>query len=379
MTGAAPARILFHGAEFAPGSVAVELASWLATRAVSVEVVAANDGEGWWRSEERDGIKITRCPRRRAYHGEGLSRQLERTSFALSSAPILLRRARALRPQLVAAIEPTAADVPALLFAARHAGAATWVHLPEGSLREGAARPARWLSQIDHVSLAAIDADSILTAAGVAEERRVALPPWADTRAIFPLRERRALRQSWAISEDAVVALYAGTLDEAHGIEALLGAARRLPRNGALVFVVSGRGPAWRRLAAAAQQLPLRLVPWPRADALNALLNLADIHLLPAGLAAGDVLFPGKPAALLASGRPLIAGGPVPERLRAAVLPVPRGADALAAAIVTLAAAPAEQLRRGEAARRAAQDYHEKQRVFRQLERALGLQGSSAA
>ena len=378
MTGTAPARILFHGAEFAPGSVAVELASWLATRTVSVEVVAANDGEGWWRSEERDGIKITRCPRRRAHHGEGLSRQLERTSFALSSAPILLRRARALRPQLLAAVEPTAADMPALLFAARHAGAATWVHLPEGNLRETAAGPARWLGHIDHVSLAAIDAEAVLAAAGVAEERRVALPPWTDTRAIFPLRERSALRQSLEISEDAVVALYAGTLDEGHGIEALLEAARRLPRNGALVFVVSGRGPAWRRLAAAAQQLPLRLVPWPRAEALNALLNLADIHLVPAGLAAGDALFAGKPAALLASGRPLIAGGPVPERLRAAVEPVPRGADALAAALVTLAAAPAEQVRRGEAARRTAQDYHEKQRVFRQLERALGLQGSSA-
>jgi putative colanic acid biosynthesis glycosyltransferase WcaI len=373
MTGAAPARILFHGAEFAPGSVAVELASWLAARAVSVEVVAANDGEGWWRSEERNGIKITRCPRRRAHHGEGLGRHLEHTSFALSSAPILLRRARALRPQLLAAIEPTATVVPALLFAARRVGAATWVHLPEGTLREGTGRPARWLSHVDHVSLAAIDAEAVLTAAGVAEARRVALPPWTDTRAIFPLRERCALRQSLEISADAVVALYAGTLDEAHGTEALLDAARRLPRNGAVVFVVSGRGPAWRRLAAAAQQLPLRLVPWPQPDALNPLLNLADIHLVPAGLAAADALFPGKPAALLASGRPLIAAGPVPERLRAAVQSVPRGADALAGAIVTLAAAPAEQVRRGEAARRAAQDYHEKQRVFRQLERALGF------
>jgi putative colanic acid biosynthesis glycosyltransferase WcaI len=379
MTGTAPARILFHGAEFAPGSVAVELASWLAARAVSVEVVAANDGEGWWRSEEHEGIKITRCPRRRAHHGEGLSRHLERTSFALSSAPILLRRARALRPQLLAAIEPTATNMPALLFAARHAGAATWVHLPEGSSHEGTRGPARWLARIDHVSLAAIDAEAMLAAAGVAEERRVALPPWADTRAIFPLRERSALRQSLEIAEDAVVALYAGTLDEAHDLEALLGAARRVPRNGALIFVVSGRGPAWRRLAAAAQQLPLRLVPWPRQDALNSLLNLADIHVVPAGLAAGDALFPGKPAALLASGRPLIAGGAVPERLRAAVHSVPRGADALAAAIVALAAAPAEQVRRGHAARRAAQDYHEKQRVFRQLERALGLHELSAA
>ena len=109
-----PAHILFHGAEFAPGSVAVELASWLAGRTLAVEVIAANDGDGWWRSEERNGVKITRCPRRRAPYGKGLSRHLERTSFALSSAPILLRRARALRPRILAAVEPPATDLPAL-------------------------------------------------------------------------------------------------------------------------------------------------------------------------------------------------------------------------------------------------------------------------
>jgi len=291
----------------------------------------------------------------------------------------LLRRARALRPQLLAAIEPAATDLPALLFAARQAGASTWVHLPEGPPRETAGWPARLLRHVDHVSLAQIDAEAALAAAGIAEARRVALPPWTDTRAIFPLRERTALRSSLEIPDDAVVALYVGTLDDAHGLEALLGAARRLPRNGAVLFVVSGRGPAWRRLAAAAHQLPLRLVPWPRGEALNALLNLADIHLMPTGLAADDALFPGKAAALLASGRPLLAGGRVPDRLRAAVLPASLDADGLAAAIVALAADPAEQMRRGAAARRAAQDYHEKQRVFRQLERALGLQGSSAA
>ena len=374
-----PAHILFHGAEFAPGSVAVELASWLAGRTLAVEVIAANDGDGWWRSEERNGVKITRCPRRRAPYGKGLSRHLERTSFALSSAPILLRRARALRPRILAAVEPPATDLPALLFAARQAGAATWVHLAEGPLREDSRWPARLLRRVDHVSLAAIDAEAVLATAGIDEARRVALPPWTDTRTIFPRPDRMALRQSLEIPDDAVVALYAGTLDDAHGIEALLGAARCLPRNGAVLFVVSGRGPAWRRLAAAAHQMPLRLQPRPRAEGLNALLNLADINLMPAGLAGPDLLFPGKAAALLASGRPLLAGGGVPDRLRAAVVPAPLGAEGLAAAIVALAAVPAEQIRRGQAARHAAQDYHEKQRVFRQLERALGLQGSNAA
>ena len=129
-------------------------------------------------------------------------------------------------------------------------------------------------------------------------------------------------------------------------------------------------------LAAATHELPLRLLPWPRAANLNALLGMADIHVLPAGLAAADPLFPAKLAALLASGRPVLAAGAVPAELAEAVLPAAPDAEGLAAAIVALAAQPQERQRRGAAARRAAQDYHDKQRVFRQLERSLGLRAA---
>jgi hypothetical protein len=72
----------------------------------------------------------------------------------------------------------------------------------------------------------------------------------------------------------------------------------------------------------------------------------------------------------------ILTVGAVPATLGEAALPMTADADGIAAAIIALAAAPGERRRRGIAARQAALDYHEKERVFRQLERALGLRAA---
>ncbi|HWI25423.1 MAG TPA: hypothetical protein VN668_00530 [Stellaceae bacterium] len=375
---AAARRILFHSENFAPGSVAEELALWLAGRGHAVEAVAAagtraGEPQGWWRTEEHRGIRVTRCPRRRAHLPRGFGRELQDLSFALSSAPVLLGRARRFRPHLVAAVDPAGAALPGLLMAARRAAAASWAHVSEAGFLGSPL-----LRRMGRVSLAAFGATASLAAAGIAERRRLALPVWADTRLLHPLAAS-PLRESLGLEPDALVALYAGSLDESQGVERLVEAARLLPASGALTFVLAGRGGAWARLAAATHSLPLKLLPWPRLANLNALLGLADIHLLPAGLDAPDPLFPAKGAALLASGRPILAAGEIPPALAGPVLPLATGPEGLAGAIIALAASPAERRRRGEAARQAAQDYHDKERVFRQLERALGLTDTARA
>jgi colanic acid biosynthesis glycosyl transferase WcaI len=370
---AMPRRILFLAENFAGGNAAEELALWLAGRGYAIDAIAAegsrvDDASGWWRVEERLGIRVTRCPRRRAALPRGFFHQLQLASFALASAPVLLSRARNFRPHLVAAVDPPALCLPALRLAARRAGAESWVHISEAG-----ALTAALGKRFDHVSLAGIDAAERLAAAAIPGDRGLALPSWVDTRRIHPLPEPSALRDTLGLAPDAVVALYAGSLEQRHGASLLIDAARRLPPNGAVIVVLAGRGPAWPLLAAATHNLPLSLLPWPRAASLNALLSLADIHLLPAGLVAHDPLFPAKVAALLASGRPILAAGEVPPALGEAVLHAAADADGIAAAIIELAAAPQERRRRGIAARHAAQDYHEKERVFRGLERALGL------
>jgi colanic acid biosynthesis glycosyl transferase WcaI len=370
---AALRRILFLVENFAGGTPAEDLAYWFAGRGYAIEVIAAegtrlDDESGSWRVEERRGVRVTRCPRRRAALPRGFFHQLQLASFALASAPVLLSRARSFRPHLVAAVDPPALCLPVLRLAARRAGAASWVHVSEGAALTDALG-----KRFDHVSLAGIDAAERLAAAAISAPRGFALPSWIDTRRIHPLPEAGALRDSLGLAADAVVALYAGSLEPRQGLDALVDAARRLPPNGAVVVVLAGRGPAWSGLAAATHALPLRLLPWPRAANLNGLLSLADIHLLPGGLAAHDPLFPAKLAALLASGRPILAAGAVPPTLDQAVTQASADGDGIAAAIVDLAAAPRERRRRGIAARQTAQDYHDKERVFRQVERVLGL------
>jgi colanic acid biosynthesis glycosyl transferase WcaI len=373
---ATPRRILLLVENFADDTAVEELALWLAGRGYAIEVIAAegtraDDESGWWRVERRHGIQIMRCPRRRAALPRGFFHQLQLASFALASAPVLLSRARRFRPHLIAAIDPPALCLPVLRLAARRAGAESWVHVSEA-----AALTAALGKRFDHVSVAGIDAGARLAAASIVDRRCFALPSWIDTRRVHPLPQASAWRDSLGLAGDAVVVLYAGSLEERHGAGLLIDAARRLPRNGAVVVVLAGRGPAWSELAAATHDLPLRVLPWPRAANLNALLSLADIHVLPAGLAAHDSLFPAKVPALLASGRPILASGEVPAALGDAVRHAAADADGIAAAIVDLAAAPQERRRRGVAARQAAQDYHEKERVFRQLERSLGLRAA---
>jgi colanic acid biosynthesis glycosyl transferase WcaI len=369
---AAARRILFFSENFAAGSVAEELALWLAGRGHAVEAVAAagtraGEPQGWWRVEDHRGIRVTRCPRRRAHLPRGLGRELQDLSFALSSAPVLLSRARRFRPHLLAGIDPTGATLPILLLAARRAAAQSWVHLGERTLLG-----APLLRRAGRVSLASFDAAAQLEAAEIGEGQRLSLPVWTDTRLLHPLPVS-PLRDSLGLEPDAIVALYAGSLEPSQGIDRLIAAARLLPATGAVVFVVAGRGGSWAGLAAATHSLPLKLLPWPRLANLNALLGLADLHLLPAGLDTTDPLFPARAAALMASGRPILATGKVPPPLAGAVLPMAADPEGIAAAIIALAAAPLERRRHGAAARQAAQDYHDKERVFRRLEGALGL------
>jgi colanic acid biosynthesis glycosyl transferase WcaI len=363
---AAP-RLLLHAGDLGPGSTAAEFALWLHARGIGLEIIAPAADAPWWRTETRGGVRITRCP---AGAGGG--------AFALCGALALYHRARQMRPQLIAAIEPQPLSLPGVLLAARRASARAWIHLSAAGAMSASGLTPALLRRFDHVSLAAPGAAEALAAAGIAARRRLALAPWVDTRAIHPLSRDNPLRVALRLDADAVVALYAGSLDPEHGIDRLIEAAARLPANGAVVIVLCGRGAGWRRLAAAAERLPLRLLPWPPPQDLNTVLGLADLHVVPAGLAVPDLLLPPKLAALLASGRPILATGAVPPRLSESISPVADDAASLAAAIVGLAAMPELARRRGAAARRAAQDYHDKERVFRELARALGLRQARA-
>jgi colanic acid biosynthesis glycosyl transferase WcaI len=110
-------RILLCGINYAPDLVGVakyntELCEWLAGRGHDVRVVTAPpyypawridpaDRVLWPRTEERNGVTLTRVPIYVPRRPGGARRLAHHASFALMSAPSVIAQARAFRPDVM--------------------------------------------------------------------------------------------------------------------------------------------------------------------------------------------------------------------------------------------------------------------------------------
>jgi colanic acid biosynthesis glycosyl transferase WcaI len=373
-------RLLVHAIDYRPdstaaGSRAGVLVDWLARRGHWLSIIAGTADEGRRRrwGGARRGLRVFRC------QGEdGEARRHEPPTFDVASVPTLLSEVASFRPDLIAALSPSASAASAVIGAAQAAGVPAWLHLEETGQKLGVE------SSFTCVSLASLDAEAKLAERGVGGNEALALAPWVDTRAIAPPEAPGPLRAAFVRAEDDIVVLYVGSCADERVAQILMDAARSVPARGAILFVAAVKGSAARLLAAAASELPqLRLLRLPEPHELGDLLGAADIHLLPMGTGADEPLLPSRLASLLASGRPIVAAMPaagLPPTLAGAVTIAAPTGQAVAAAIVGLAARPDERKARGLAARRAAEDYFSKERVLRRLERRLmALAGRAAA
>ena len=78
---------------------------------------------------------------------------------------------------------------------------------------------------------------------GVAEERLCLFPNWVDTEVIRPLAAPSPLRRQWGLADHQVVALYAGSMGEKQGLDALVEVAERLRAHPEVQLVLCGAGP----------------------------------------------------------------------------------------------------------------------------------------
>jgi colanic acid biosynthesis glycosyl transferase WcaI len=373
-------RLLVHAIDYTPGSPAAgsragALVDWLARRGHWLSVVASSAREGRRRrwGGAKDGLRVFRF---KPENGEAC--RAPSPSFDAARVPTLLSEAASFRPDLIAALSPTAEAAWAVIGAAQAAGVPAWLHLEEQ------AQPLGLEASFTCVSLASLHAEETLAERGVGGNEALALAPWVDTRSIVPPEAPGPLRATFVNAEDDIVALYVGSCTDERVAQILIDAARNVPARGAIRFVAAVKGSAARLLVAAAADLPqLRLLRLPQPHELGDLLGAADIHLLPAGTDADEPLLPSRLASLLASGRPIVAAMPaagLARTLAGAVTTAAPTGEAIAASVVGLAARPDERKARGIAARRAAEDYFSKERVLRRLERRLmGLAGRVAA
>ncbi|MHB8779058.1 MAG: WcaI family glycosyltransferase [Anaerolineales bacterium] len=382
-------RILLLGLNFFPELVGIgrytgEMAQFLAGQGHDVRVVTTppyypqwqvQQGYRWWRYQREawQGMQIVRCPLWVPRKPSGLKRLVHLFSYALTSFPALLGQLL-WRPAVVMCIAPTFFSAPFAWLTARMSGAKCWLHIQDFELDAAAnleilpsahfllKLAAHWeawmLSRFDRVSTISQRMLERLEQKGVPSERIVLFPNWVDTQAIFPLSEGKdSLRNELMISEDKIVVLYSGSMGAKQGLENLVYTAQKLQEQANILFVFCGEGPGRDELIKATQNLSnVKHISLQPLEKLNALLNTADIHILPQKAKVSDLVMPSKLPGILASGRAVIAIAFPDTEIgrvisRVGLLVSPQAASGLADAILSLGASPQLRRRFGEQGR----------------------------
>jgi colanic acid biosynthesis glycosyl transferase WcaI len=390
-------RILIYSANFAPeptgiGKYSGEMAWWLAQHGHDVRVVCAPPYYPAWqvdkkyrwplyRRESWRGVDVWRTPLWVPKSPSGLTRILHLLSFAITSFPVMLWQI-AWRPDVVLTVAPAFMCAPAGLLTAWLSNAKRWLHLQDFEVdvafRLGLLRgkllqrvmlrvEGSLLRRFDTVSTISKRMIQHLVSKGVSKARY--FPNWVDLSRIKPPKNG-SYRAKLGIPEDAIVALFSGTLGGKQGLMVIPEAAKLLQSRSDIVFVVCGDGVMKPQLESAAAGLSnLRFVPLQPSGRVSDLLGIADVHLLPQSPDAADLVLPSKLCGMLASGRPVIAtcrpDTEISEIVSQCGLVVPpeNGAE-LARAIVKLADNPEARFQLGRRARSFAEENFERDAVL---------------
>jgi colanic acid biosynthesis glycosyl transferase WcaI len=331
-------KILLYGINFAPEPLGVgrytgEMAQMLNAAGHEVRVVTALPYYPEWKvspnyskwsyvTETFEGMKVFRAPLWVPHFPKGQKRILHLITFAITSLPLMIRQ-WTWKPDLVWMAAPSIMCAPAALLTARVCGAKAWIHVQDfetdiafglgvisgGWVRRTVDACESWLlSRFERVSTISKGMMARALAKGVKENVLVSCPNWVDLDQITISRGPSPYRAELGIPDDAVVALYSGTMGIKQAVDWLAEAAVRLADVPNLMFVFCGDGQMKAGAQAMCGHLPsVRFVPLQPLERLSDLLALADIHLLPQRPGAGSMVMPSKLTGMLASGRPVVA------------------------------------------------------------------------
>lgn len=355
------------------------------------QVAAGHSGTAYAVEHPRPGLTVYRCPIWIPKRLGGLTRLLHLASFALSSMPVVLKLV-GWQPRVVFVVAPGFFCAPVGWLAARLAGAKAWLHIQDFEidaafelgflkqpwLRSMAKRAERvMLRRFDAVSTISSRMLRLLAAKGVPMQKAEMLPNWVDAPALARDAGSAELRRSLGISPEQIVCLFSGTINRKQGLGVLVEAARLLCGDPRVVIVICGNGEMRAPLEAAACGLSnMRFIDLMPAARLSALLNMADIHLLPQLRGAADLVMPSKLGGMLASGRPVIASATPGTEIASIVvacglLTEPECASDFAQAIATLACDAERRQRLGANGRSYAHRVLDSQGIFDRLDVGL--------
>ncbi len=173
------------------------------------------------------------------------------------------------------------------------------------------ARVINWMFRVekyifDHANtISSISEGMVDRIAQKAQKHVTLFPNWADVNLIHPLPDRAALKVAFGLAGTDRVVLYSGAIGEKQGLEAILYAAQHFAQQPDVKFVICGSGPYEKNLRALADSLQLHNVvflPLQPVERLNALLNMADVHLVIQKANTSDLVMPSKLTNILSVG-----------------------------------------------------------------------------
>ena len=383
-------RILIWSANYSPELIGIPplvtgAAEWFASRGHCVDVVTAVPnypqrvvhpefrGALYWSSLEH-GVRVHRSWLRVRPNERFVDKMLYEASFALVSAPRILRRLRTTDVLVCVVPSLAAAAISTLLPSRRRvlwvqdlvsAAAATVDGTPAPAVL-AAWRLERLAAQrADHAIVCSPGFSDHLVKLGVSRARIATIFNWVDTREISA--------PTTSANGRAPRFLYAGNLGYTQGFEVLFAAARRAKVD----LEVVGEGNAADAVRAQAGDGVAVRDPVQRTE-YPALLASADVHVLVQRRVAAGANLPSKIASYLASGRPVLASidldTPAAQLLResgGALLVEPEQPQALADAMVRLRDDPQLREELGRRGRAFAVSRLDREVVLPQFERVL--------
>lgn len=397
-------KILISASNFTPDPIGVgkftgEMAEWLAAHGHDVRAVVGAPFYPYWmiakgysgaryKRERIRGVDVLRCPIYVPSRQTGIRRLLQHATLAITQTPPLLGWALAWKPDLVWTVMPSFAGLPGALLAAKLARAPAVLHVQDWEVDAAfelglfkASLLKRLLLWLERRLVSAFSAVSTISPrmleglqAKAPAPRRFLFPNWVDIGLIRPLEGVSPLRAEFGIAPDAFVTLYSGNLGEKQGVDDLISVARLLASRPGFVMMIGGDGVGRARLTSLAADLSnVRFVPIQPEERFNEFLAIADVHLMPQKSTVADLVMPSKLPAMLASGRPVVAGAVAGTQLAnevagAGIVVPPGDPQRMAEAIVDLMDDPQRRSVLGQEASRRARDHWDKEMVLERFE-----------
>ncbi len=410
-------RILFLGINYWPEETGIAVfntgrCEYLASRGHEVtmvtglpyypqwEVAEEYRGKGFV-SEDRNGVRILRCPLYVPARVNAKKRILHEASF-VASATVRALGLGSRKPDLLYVVSPPLALGMAARFLSGIWRVPYLFHVadlqPDAARDLGMLRPGPFLSLLYGLEKAAYaGAGKVATLTGGMErkildkgfsrEKVLLLPDWANPSLFsIPLEiEKKGICEERAWT-DRFLVVHSGNMGIKQGLEVVLEAAREAAGNPEILYLLVGDGAARPGLEERARAMGLRnlvFLPLLPREKFHRLLAASDLCLVTQKREVGDIVFPSKVMTLLAAGRPLVVSvGPgsevarVAEESGAGVSVPPEDGKALAEAVVALWRDPERRRRMGIAGRDYAEARWSREAALSTMERALEELGS---